>query len=54
MGPRRSRPDGPVRPVAYQPESDTTLAVTGDSTVIAPPSAAPPIQAHARSRERRR
>jgi len=37
-------PDRSVRPVVYRPESDSTLAVQGDTTVIAPPSAAPPIQ----------
>jgi membrane fusion protein (multidrug efflux system) len=37
-------PDRPVRPVAYHPESDSTLAVQGDSVVIAPPSAPPPIR----------
>jgi len=44
-GAQKIRPDAPVRAVAYDPKSDTTLAVHGDSTVIAPPSAAPPIQA---------
>jgi hypothetical protein len=30
--------------VAYDPAKDTTLAVHQDSTIVAPPSAAPPIQ----------
>ena len=34
----------PVRPAAYHPESDSTLKVPGDTTVMAPPSAAPPIR----------
>jgi hypothetical protein len=42
-----------VRPVAYHPESDSTLAVTPDTTVIAPPSAAPPIQSKTEPRVRR-
>jgi membrane fusion protein, multidrug efflux system len=46
-------PDGTVRPVAYQPERDTTLAIRVDSTTIAPPSAAPPIQATPPSGARR-
>jgi hypothetical protein len=52
-GAQKIVPDGAVRPVAYKPESDTTLAVRGDTTVIAPPSAAPPIQATAQLRGRR-
>src|SRR6185312_3930119 len=43
-GAQKIRPDAPVRPVAYDPKSDTTLAIRSDSTVIAPPSAAPPIR----------
>jgi membrane fusion protein (multidrug efflux system) len=43
-GVQKIAPGRPVRPVAYHPESDSTLAVQGDTTVIAPPSAAPPIQ----------
>ncbi|HEY3013429.1 MAG TPA: efflux RND transporter periplasmic adaptor subunit, partial [Gemmatimonadales bacterium] len=46
-------PDKAVRPVAYRPERDTTLAVRGDTTVIAPPSAAPPIQPTPRLGDRR-
>jgi membrane fusion protein (multidrug efflux system) len=42
-GVQKVRPDAPVRPVAYDPRSDSTLAVTPDSTIIAPPSAPPPI-----------
>jgi len=44
-GAQKIMPEGTVRPVAYQPEKDTTLAIREDSTTIAPPSAAPPIQA---------
>ena len=47
------QPEGTVRPVAYQPERDTTLAIRVDSTIIAPPSAAPPIQATPQSGARR-
>ena len=43
-GSQKIRPDALVRTVAYDPKSDTTLAVRGDSTIIAAPSAAPPIQ----------
>lgn len=43
-GAQKIVPDGKVRPVAYKPESDTTLALQRDTTVIAAPSAAPPIQ----------
>ena len=43
-GAQKIAPDGTVRPVAYHPENDSTLAVRPDTTVIAPPSAAPPIQ----------
>jgi membrane fusion protein (multidrug efflux system) len=43
-GAQKIVPDGTVRSVAYKPESDTTLALQRDTTVIAPPSAAPPIQ----------
>ncbi len=46
-------PDGTVRPVAYKPETDTTLAVRGDTTVFAPPSAAPPVQATPQRRDRK-
>jgi membrane fusion protein (multidrug efflux system) len=52
-GAQKIVPNGAVRPVAYKPESDTTLAVRGDSTVIAPPSAAPPIQSTRQLGERR-
>ena len=34
-----------VRPTAYRPESDSTLQAAPDSTILAPPSAAPPIRA---------
>jgi membrane fusion protein, multidrug efflux system len=37
------RPEGQVRPVAYDPSTDTTLAVRSDSTVFAPPSAPPAL-----------
>ena len=43
-GSQKILPDAPVRTVAYDPKSDTTLAVRGDSAIIAAPSAAPPIQ----------
>jgi membrane fusion protein (multidrug efflux system) len=52
-GAQKIVPNGAVRPVAYKLESDTTLAVRGDSTVIAPPSASPPIQATPQLGERR-
>lgn len=41
-GVQKIRPESVVRPVAYDPKSDSTLAVRPDSTIIAPPSA-PPI-----------
>ena len=43
-GAQKIRPDAPVKAVAYDPKSDTTLAARKDSSIIAPPSAAPPIQ----------
>jgi membrane fusion protein (multidrug efflux system) len=43
-GAQKIAPNQPVRPVAYRPETDTTLAVQGDTAIIAPPSAAPPIR----------
>jgi membrane fusion protein, multidrug efflux system len=43
-GVQKIRPDAPVRPVAYDPKSDSTLAVRPDSTLIAAPSAPPPIR----------
>jgi membrane fusion protein, multidrug efflux system len=43
-GTQKIVPDHPVKPVAYHPESDSTLAVQGDSSIIAPPSAPPPIR----------
>jgi membrane fusion protein (multidrug efflux system) len=46
-------PDRPVRPVAYHPESDSTLAVQGDSVVLAPPSAPPPIRPTPQTARRR-
>jgi membrane fusion protein, multidrug efflux system len=52
-GTQKIVPDAPVRPVAYRPESDTTLAVRPDTTEIAPPSAAPPIQPTPQLGERR-
>jgi hypothetical protein len=42
-----------VRPVAYDPKRDSTLAARPDSTNIAPPSAPPPIQNRRASGERR-
>jgi membrane fusion protein, multidrug efflux system len=52
-GVQKIRPEASVRPVAYDPKSDSTLAVRRDSTVIAPPSAAPPIQGRPELGERR-
>ena len=49
-GTQKIRPEAAVRPVAYDPKSDTTLAVRGDTAIFADPSAAPPIQARPRSR----
>ena len=43
-GIQKIQPNGTVHPVAYDPKSDSTLAVRPDSAVIAAPSAAPPIQ----------
>ena len=52
-GAQKVAADQTVRPVAYKPESDTTLAVQPDTTVIAPPSAAPPIRPTPQLGERR-
>jgi membrane fusion protein (multidrug efflux system) len=52
-GAQKIVPDAPVRPVAYHPESDSSLAVTRDTTVIAAPSAAPPIRPTMEPRERK-
>src|SRR3954468_12178363 len=52
-GSQKIRPDAPVRPVAYEPRSDTTLAIRADSAIIAPPSASPPIQNRPQLGERR-
>jgi membrane fusion protein (multidrug efflux system) len=52
-GSQQIAPDRPVRPVVYHPESDSTLAIQGDTTVIAPPSAAPPIQSTPERKGRR-
>jgi membrane fusion protein, multidrug efflux system len=43
-GTQKVAPNLAVRPVAYRPEADTTLAVQRDTAGIAPPSAAPPIR----------
>jgi membrane fusion protein (multidrug efflux system) len=43
-GIQKIQPNTPVKPVAYDPKSDSTLAVRPDSTNYAPPSAPPPIQ----------
>jgi membrane fusion protein (multidrug efflux system) len=43
-GTQKIGPGRPVKPVAYHPEKDSTLAVHVDSTIIAAPSAPPPIQ----------
>ena len=43
-GIQKIQPNTPVKPVAYDPRSDSTLAVRQDSIIEAPPSAAPPIQ----------
>jgi membrane fusion protein (multidrug efflux system) len=42
-GTQKIQPGHPVRPVAYRPEKDSTLALQGDSVVLAAPSAPPPI-----------
>ena len=34
----------PVRALAYKPETDTTLRARGDTAVVAPPAAPPPIR----------
>jgi len=52
-GAQKIRPDAPVQPLAYDPKSDSTLAARPDTTIIAPPSAAPPIQAKPELGERR-
>jgi len=52
-GTQKIAPGRPVRPVAYHPESDSTLAVQRDSVIIAPPSAAPPIQPKPEATRRR-
>jgi membrane fusion protein, multidrug efflux system len=44
-GTQKIVPGRPVRPVAYHPENDSTLALQKDSVIIAPPSAPPPIRA---------
>jgi membrane fusion protein (multidrug efflux system) len=49
-GTQKIKPDSPVRSVAYDPKSDSTLAVRPDSTVIAAPSAPPPIRSKLESR----
>jgi membrane fusion protein (multidrug efflux system) len=43
-GTQKIAPGRPVKPVAYHPERDSTLAIQSDSVVLAAPSAAPPIQ----------
>jgi membrane fusion protein, multidrug efflux system len=43
-GTQKILPGRPVKPVAYHPEKDSTLAIQGDSTIIAAPSAPPPIR----------
>jgi membrane fusion protein (multidrug efflux system) len=52
-GAQKIRPDSPVRTVAYDPKSDSTLAARHDTTIIAPPSAPPPIQPRPELGERR-
>jgi membrane fusion protein (multidrug efflux system) len=52
-GAQKIRPDSPVRTVAYDPKTDSTLAARPDTTIIAPPSAAPPIQTRSQLGERR-
>jgi membrane fusion protein (multidrug efflux system) len=49
-GTQKIKPDSPVRSVAYDPRSDSTLAVRPDSAVIAAPSAPPPIRSKLESR----
>jgi membrane fusion protein, multidrug efflux system len=53
-GLQKIRPGAAVRTVAYDPKSDSTLAVARDSAIIAAPSAAPPIGPLAPSRPSRR
>jgi membrane fusion protein (multidrug efflux system) len=43
-GAQRVAPGRPVRPVPYNADADTTLRVRTDTTVVAPPAAAPPIR----------
>jgi membrane fusion protein (multidrug efflux system) len=43
-GTQKIAPGHPVRPVAYNPAGDSTLALQNDSVILAAPSAAPPIQ----------
>ncbi len=43
-GIQKIQPNTPVKAVAYDPRSDSTLAVRPESTVVAPPSAPQPIQ----------
>jgi membrane fusion protein (multidrug efflux system) len=43
-GTQKIVPGRPVRPVAYHPERDSTLAIHADSVKLAAPSAPPPIQ----------
>jgi hypothetical protein len=43
-GTQKIAPNSPVRPVAYHPETDTTLAAAGDTAILAAPAAAPPIR----------
>jgi membrane fusion protein (multidrug efflux system) len=50
---QKIRPGASVRTVAYDPKSDSTLAVARDSAIIAAPSAAPPIGPLAPSRPSR-
>jgi membrane fusion protein (multidrug efflux system) len=42
----------PVRPVAYDPARDSTLALHSDSVVLAAPSAPPPIRPAPAARRR--
>jgi membrane fusion protein, multidrug efflux system len=43
-GTQKILPNAPVRPVAYHPERDTTLAPRPDTAIMAAPSAPPPIR----------
>jgi membrane fusion protein, multidrug efflux system len=51
-GTQKIVPGAPVRPVAYDPRRDSTLALHADSLVLAAPSAPPPIRTAPEARRR--